>query len=233
MYKGKKILALITARGGSKGIPKKNIIALGGKPLIGWTIEAALQSHFIDRLILSSDDQEIIAIARSFKCEAPFTRPDYLAQDDTSSMDVIMHAIEHVKGAYDYLLLLQPTSPFRTSEDIDNIIRSCLGSGFEMMISVAKLKKHPMYMYKIKKQRLESFLPAERQLRRQDMPSAYEHNGALYLSSIKFLKKVKSFNVNEARAFEMYGAANIDIDNYVDLHYAEFLIEKGMINNSG
>jgi len=229
MYQRKKILALITARGGSKGIPQKNIKLLGGKPLISWTIDAALKSKHIDRLILSSEDEKIIDIAKKSNCEVPFVRPRNLAQDETPSMDVIMHAIEQIEEAYQYLLLLQPTSPFRSSLDIDRIIEACILQNCEMMISVAKLKKHPMFMYQLNGPCLKSFFAAEEQLRRQDMPAAYEHNGALYLSSIEFLKKVKSYNVPEARAFEMVGLANIDIDDPVDLQYAEFLLERGWI----
>jgi len=229
MYKGKKILALITARGGSKGIPRKNIKLLGGKPLLCWTIDAALQSKTIDRLILSSEDEEIVKIARNAGCEVPFIRPEYLAGDKTSSMDVIMHALGKVEDVFDYLLLLQPTSPFRSSKDIDGIVTSCLEQNAEMMISVAKLKKHPMFMYQLNGIFLKSFSEAKEQLRRQDMPTAYEHNGSLYLAQIEFLKRVQSYTVPEARAFEMYGAANVDIDDPMDWQYAEFLVENGMV----
>jgi N-acylneuraminate cytidylyltransferase len=229
MYKKKKILALITARGGSKGILKKNIKPLGGKPLICWTIDAALQSKYVDRLILSSDDSEIIEIARIANCEVPFTRPKYLAEDETSSMDVIMHALEQIEEDYDYLLLLQPTSPFRTAQQIDNIITACLEQECRMMISVARLKKHPMFMYSLNGTYLKSFLDSRQQLRRQDMPAAYEHNGALYLAEIDLLKRVKSFNIPEACAFVMTGAVNLDIDDQQDWQYAEYLLEKGQV----
>src|SRR5690606_9725040 len=126
MFGDKKVLGLITARGGSKGIPRKNIKLLGGKPLIAWTIDAALKSRYIDRLILSSDDNEIISIAKSLNCDVPFVRPSELATEISSSMDVVLHALDHVGEFFDFLLLLQPTSPFRTSEDIDAIIESCI-----------------------------------------------------------------------------------------------------------
>ncbi|MDD3816150.1 MAG: acylneuraminate cytidylyltransferase family protein [Desulfocapsaceae bacterium] len=226
MYNQKKILALITARGGSKGIPKKNIKLLGGKPLICWTIDAALESKYIDRLILSSDDTEIIETARAAKCEVPFTRPAYLAEDETSSMDVIMHALSQIKEQFHYLLLLQPTSPFRTSEDIDNIITTCLDQECGMMISVAKLKKHPMFMYHlINGSHLASFQESRQQLRRQDMPAAYEHNGALYLAEINLLRRVQSYTIPEASAFIMNGVVNLDIDDEKDWQYAEYLIK--------
>lgn len=229
MYHGKEILALITARGGSKGIPRKNIKLLGGKPLICWTIDAALESNYIDRLILSSEDEEIIDIAKKSNCEVPFVRPHHLALDETSSIDVIIHALEHIEEVYDFLLLLQPTSPFRTSEDIDGIIEACLNHDSKMMVSVAKMKKHPMFIYQLNGSCLQSFVTTKKQLRRQDMPKCYEHNGALYFSDIEFFKKVKSYNVPEAMAYEMFGAANVDIDDSLDWQYAEFLLERGIV----
>ena len=226
MYRRNRILALITARGGSKGIPRKNIKPLGGKPLICWTIDAAMGSKYIDRLILSSDDEEIIHTAENANCEVPFVRPYELARDETSSMDVILHALAEIKESYEYLLLLQPTSPFRTAADIDGIIETCINKNAKMMVSVARLKKHPAFMYHLKGPYLESFFDVREQLRRQDMPTAYEHNGALYISTVEFIKKVKSYNVPEAMAFEMHGMVNIDIDEPTDWEYAEYLLFK-------
>ena len=121
-----KVLAVIPARGGSKGLVRKNILDLAGIPLIAWTIEAAKRSKYIDRVVLSSDDDEIMAVAKHYGCEVPFRRPSALASDDAASLDVLFHAIEKVPG-YDYVILLQPTSPLRTFTDID--------SAFEMMMS--------------------------------------------------------------------------------------------------
>src|SRR5690606_696725 len=178
MYNDKKILALITARGGSKGIPGKNTKLLGGKPLIAWTIEEALKSRYIDNLILSSDCDDIIATALSYGCDVPFVRPPELAADDSSSMDVILHALQVLNQNYDYLLLLQPTSPFRKSSDIDGIIEFTMRNNFDLSISVSKVKKSPAYLYKIEDLKLIPYIEATVQLRRQDMPSTYEHNGA-------------------------------------------------------
>ena len=114
-----KILAVITARGGSKGLVRKNILDLAGMPLIAWTIQAAKQSKYINRVVLSSDDDEIMTVAEKYGCEVPFRRPAMLASDDASSLDVLFHAIGEVSG-YDYVILLQPTSPLRTSTDIDD-----------------------------------------------------------------------------------------------------------------
>lgn len=121
MINGKKVLAIIPARGGSKGIPKKNIKPLNGKPLIAWTIEEAKKSVYIDKLIVSTDCEEILEVAKEFGAEVPFKRPAELAQDDTPSVELILHAIDYLSG-YDYITLLQPTSPLRVVKDIDQCI---------------------------------------------------------------------------------------------------------------
>ncbi len=229
MYKNKKILALITARGGSKGIPGKNIKNLGGKPLISWTIEVAKSSKYLDRLILSSDSSEIIDVALSCGCEVPFVRPSELATDQSSSIDVVLHAINSLDTKYDYILLLQPTSPFRKSSDIDGIIEYVIDNNLELAISVSKVKKHPAYLYKISGKKLIPYIDVTHQLRRQDMPSTYEHNGALYFSSTEYILKEKTYNNPLASPYEMVGKVNIDIDDVDDWEYAEFLINRGMI----
>jgi CMP-N,N'-diacetyllegionaminic acid synthase len=121
MINGKTILGIIPARGGSKGIPRKNLIIFGGKPLMAWTIEAGLQSHYIDRLILSSEDEEIIAVAREWGCEVPFIRPAELSRDDTPGIEPVIHAIKTLKTSYDYIILLQPTSPLRSAVPTEKI----------------------------------------------------------------------------------------------------------------
>lgn len=223
MIKGRNVLALITARGGSKGIPRKNLRPLAGRSLIDWSIQAARQSRYVDRLIISSDDDEIIEKARRQGCEAPFVRPAHLARDDTGSMPVIVHAIETLERRYDYLLLLQPTSPFRTGNDIDRILSFCVEGEIEAAVSVTRLKKHPMFMYSIDQGRLKSLLPAAGQLRRQEMPAAYEHNGALYVARTDWLLKHQSFTLPEVHAFITQGAINLDIDTPEDWDYAEFV----------
>lgn len=227
MYKNKRILALITARGGSKGIPDKNIKLLCGKPLIAWSIEEAKKSKYIDRLILSSDSEKIIKVAKEWGCDVPFVRPEELAFDTSSSIDVILHAIENIDDKFDYLMLLQPTSPFRTVADIDKVVEQSIDSNIELMVSVAKVKKHPSYLYKIENNKLIPYIETNKQLRRQDMPQTYEHNGAIYFSTIDFIKKNKTYNSKDAVGYEMFGSANLDIDTVEDLEYAEYLINKG------
>ncbi|NBK99872.1 MAG: acylneuraminate cytidylyltransferase family protein, partial [Erysipelotrichia bacterium] len=220
MYKNKKILALITARGGSKGIPNKNIKLLGGKPLIAWTIDEAKKSAYIDHLILSSDSEEIIRVARSYGCDVPFVRPSELASDTSSSIDAILHALSVIDEDFDYLMLLQPTSPFRKVDDIDKVIEQTINRNLDLMISVARYKKHPSYLYKIENDKLIPYIETNKQLRRQDMPETYEHNGAIYFSTLKHMLENKTYNTPNATPYEMHGLVNLDIDTQEDWDYA-------------
>ncbi|MCW0221269.1 MAG: acylneuraminate cytidylyltransferase family protein [Prosthecobacter sp.] len=231
MINKKKVLALITARAGSKGVPRKNIKPLAGHPLITWTIAAAKESRYVDRLIVSSDGPEIIRIAVEHGCEAPFVRPAALAQDESSSIEVIEHAIKFLNENFDYLILLQPTSPFRTASDIDRFLEFCIKNNANSAVSVSRLKKHPMYMYRIENNRLVPFLDnGSIQLRRQDMPPAYEHNGALYFAKINHLMRERSFNTPETLPYITEGIINVDIDTPDDWDYAESIARKASIH---
>ena len=129
MYKNKTILGIIPARGGSKGLPGKNILDIAGKPLIVWTIERAINSKYLDRVIVSTDDSEIAEISKKYGAEVPFTRPEELAEDTTPMMDVIFHALDFFKSknmAFDYIALFEPTSPLRKINDIDNAIKQLI-----------------------------------------------------------------------------------------------------------
>lgn len=181
MLEGKSVIALITARGGSKGIPGKNIKKLSGKPLIQWTIEAARNSKIIDQLAVTSDSEEILELSHSLGCET-IRRPGSLALDESGSMEAILHALTSISSSYDYLILLQPTSPFRSTSDIDGILKEAITTNSEIMVSVCRLKSHPMFIYEIHDGELKSFLPKKEQLRRQDMPPVFVHNGALYVA---------------------------------------------------
>lgn len=221
MYKSEKIIAIITARGGSKGIPGKNIHSLAGKPLINWTIEAAKESKYIDRVILSTDSEEIIDVAKRVGCEVPFVRPADLARDCTSSMDVILHALSEVGAGYEHFVLLQPTSPLRNAHHIDTMIESYFAKGLEFMVSVCPIK-HPAFIYTIEGGYLKSFVDNRGvQLRRQDMAPAYEHNGAIYIANIESFKQRPTFNHGQIGAFEMSGRDSVDIDTEMDFILAE------------
>jgi N-acylneuraminate cytidylyltransferase len=138
------VLGVILARGGSKGFPRKNVRELAGKPIIAWTIEAGHESEHLDRLILSSDDEEIMAVAEEYGCDVPFRRPEKLVQDDTSSMDALLHAMKQVPD-HDYVVLLQPTSPLRTAEDVDATAQ-CYESAAPACVMVTETDKPSQWM---------------------------------------------------------------------------------------
>lgn len=225
MINGKKILALIPARGGSKGVPRKNVKILGGKPLIAWTIEAANQSKYIDRVILSSEDEEIIEVAKKWGCDVPFIRPKELAGDNTSSMDVILHALEEIRG-YDYLVLLQPTSPFRQTRDIDNCIEKCLENNRNSCVSIVEVSQNPYWMYnRMDDGKIVPLLKKEKEVcRRQDLPKVYILNGAIYVSKIEWLKRTKKLLDNNTIGYEMNFETSLDIDVPLDFRFAEFMM---------
>ena len=225
MIKGKSILAIIPARGGSKGIPRKNIKFLAGKPLIAWTIEEAKRSKYIDRFILSSEDEEIIKVAKEWGCEVPFKRPMELAQDDTPGVEPVVHVINTLSEKYDYVCLLQPTSPLRKVEHIDGCIEKCINNNAESCVSVTEVDKHPFWMYEInEKEELISLFPDNNISRRQELPKVYALNGAIYVSESSFLSRNRSFITNKSMAFKMDKNNSIDIDNELDLILVENLI---------
>lgn len=146
MIEGNTVLAVIPARGGSKTLPRKNLRMASGKPLLAWTIEEAKKSRYIDRLILSSEDEEIIGVAKSLSCEVPFVRPAELAKDDVSALDTVLHAIKKLPG-YDYAVLLQPSIPLRSVEDIDGCLEHCLRHDANACVSVVVPDKSPYWMF--------------------------------------------------------------------------------------
>ncbi len=225
MIEGRRILAVIPARGGSKGIPRKNIKPLGGKPLIGWTIEAARQSAFIDLLVVSSEDDEILEAGESLGAR-PLKRPPALATDEASGMDPVRHAAEELEG-FDLLLLLQPTSPLRTSGDIDGFLREFVKSGCRSAVSVAASPSPPEWMYRIdEKGRMTPILGGKIPPRRQDLAPAYVINGALYAAAVEDLKAGRGFSDPGAFGYVMPAERSIDIDTPLDWAMAEFLIQQ-------
>ena len=230
MINGKRVLAIIPARGGSKGIPRKNIINVAGKPLIAWTIEAAKKSKYIDRLMLSSNDDDIINIAVLWDCEVPFKRPEYLAQDDTPGIEPVLHVLS-MFPEFDYVVLLQPTSPLRTTEDIDGCIEHCIKQQASCCVSVTEPDTSPFWMYYISSQGLlEPVLVADNQVatRRQDLPVVYALNGAVYIARCQWLLVGKSFLSKETIAYRMLKEHSIDIDCWNDLYLAEKILERSI-----
>jgi CMP-N,N'-diacetyllegionaminic acid synthase len=218
MICGKSVLAIIPARGGSKGIPKKNIYEAAGKPLIAWTIEEARKSTYIDRLILSSDDDEIMAAGVRYGCEVPFRRPPELARDDTPGSAPVLHAINMLPG-YDYVVLLQPTSPLRTAEDIDACLALCERHSAASCVSVVEAEENPYWMFRVgEKDRMVSLFPGlPLHARRQDLPKVYELNGAIYVSAVDQMLRHETFLTDDTVMYVMPRDRSIDIDTMEEM----------------
>jgi len=225
MIKGKTILAIIPARGGSKGIPRKNIKIIAGKPLIVWTIEEAKKSKYIDRLILSSEDVEIIRVAKEWGCEVPFIRPKELAQDETPGIEPVIHAINTLSEKYDYVCLLQPTSPLRKVENIDDCIEKCIKNDADSCVSVTEVDKHPYWMYEIgKNEELISLFPDKSITRRQDLPKVFALNGAIYISTCQQILKQKKLITEKTYGYIMNKNNSIDIDEEMDFNFSAIML---------
>lgn len=223
MYKGKHILGIIPARGGSKGFKRKNVYEIGGKPLIAWTIEAAKNSKYLDRIILSSEDKEIISVAKKWGCEVPFVRPKELSKDDTPGIAPVIHAINTISGQYDYVVLLQPTSPLRLAQDIDACIKLCITGKYRSCLSVSEPEKSPFWMFsRSKRGTLNPIIKANNvSTRRQDLPKVYLINGAVYVADCKYLLKSRSFLTKNTFGYEMPSDRSVDIDTKFDVLKAE------------
>jgi N-acylneuraminate cytidylyltransferase len=222
------VLGVITARGGSKGLPRKNVLDLGGKPLIAWTIEAARAAETIDRVVVSSDDAEIIAVAQAWGADAPFVRPAELARDDTPGVEPVLHALEAVGQPYDYVVLLQPTSPFRTSQDIDAAVSMCVATGAPAVVGVAAAKASLYWTFTVAADGLmQPVLPAQGVIgRRQEIPPTYTLNGAMYVARTDWLRSSGTFFGEATVAFVMSAEHSIDIDSPLDLRIARALVAR-------
>ena len=225
------VVGIITARGGSKSIPKKNIVDLAGKPLIAWTIEAALQSDGLSRVIVSTDDEEIAHVARVSGAEVPFMRPPELARDDSSHMSVLIHAVEWLllsdQAKVDYVMLLQPTSPFRLAEDIDQSIRLALQKEADSVVSVCETFSHPYLAKSITTDgKLQDFgSKPEGYLRRQALPPVYVLNGAIYLIRRDVLLEQQVIYTDRTYAYVMPQERSLDIDTPWDLNLANLILK--------
>ena len=218
-----KILGLIPARGGSKGIPKKNLYLFNKKPLIQWTIESALESNLLDRIIVNTDDESIANFSRSKGVEVPFLREPHLAQDDSRIVDAVLNVLEKLIN-FDFILLLQPTSPLRTKEDITNIIKLQKQYNASSLVSVCEAKENPALFYEINNDNyLSKSFEKYKGSNRQEYKRNYIINGALYLSSVENLKNNKSFITNKTIPYVMPRERSIDIDDITDIRWGEFI----------
>ena len=225
MIKSKKVLAVIPARQGSKGLPGKNTRMLAGKPLLGWTIAAAQNSQLIDRLVLSSNDSLAMDYARSVNCEVPFSRTEELSSDTVAGVDVVIDAVNRCPG-FDVVVLLQPTSPLRTTEDIDNALRFAIENSATSCISIVQSSSSPHWMYyKNSEQQLFQVLDGQNITRRQDLPLVYEPNGAIYIAEINHLLNQRSLITTDTVGYEMPRDRSIDIDDLDDFNAAEIYLQ--------
>lgn len=240
MYKNFQILALIPARGGSKGIPKKNIKLLGGKPLIVWSIEAAKKSRFIDRVIVSTDNEEIAEIARSAGGEVPFMRPAELAQDLTPDTPVFEHALEwlrkHDNFVPEFIVHLRPTGPLRTAEEIDEAIEM-LGadSGADSVRSVEEPPKPPFKMWEPEGKYIKPFAELHgmkdfHTMPRQMLPKVYQTTADIGIMRRATVMEKKSVIGDRVLPYFLK-RLTIDIDHLIDFEIAELLLKKFDIRN--
>lgn len=235
MINSKRVLALVTARAGSKGLPGKNLRPMCGKPLIAWTIEQGLASRYIDKLVVSTDGEEIAQVARAYGASVPFLRPPELASDDASSMDVILHALDILEKSeeyYDLLVLLEPTSPLRDTADIDGAIELCDGrQGLASVVGVAKAEVcHPAFLFQQRKGFLEPISGAQPTgLRRQDLVEDYYFlEGSVYISPVPMLRREKSFYHRATVPWIVSRYKAIEIDELADFIMAEALMAARM-----
>ncbi len=224
-----RILALIPARGGSKRVPRKNLRMLGGKPLIVWSIEVAKKVPQICDILVSTDDQEIADVARTSGALVPWLRPINLSKDDSKSIDVALHALEWYEsknGKIDGLLLLQPTSPFRTQESIEKSVFLFNENSRRSVISVSPVQDHPMWVLKRNGEFLLPFFEQDGlQRQSQDLEEAYIVNGSIYLASPNEIRESKTFLGKELVPLVIHSREEaIDIDTEWDFRLCEFLI---------
>ena len=226
MINEKSVLAIIPARGGSKGIKGKNIFSIEGKPLIAYTIEAACASEYIDTVIVSTDNQEIADVSKAYGAEVPFLRPAELASDYANTIDAVLHAVYTLKEMgkeYDYLVLLQPTQPLRSAEDIDHAIILC-DKEMRGVVSISRVKDHPVLMRYMNAQgEMCKLLELNSTVRRQDMPDYYRVNGCVYVNPMSEVTGELSFNDNPI-PYIMPVERSVDIDGYEDIALVEYYL---------
>lgn len=226
MYKSKSFLGIIPARGGSKRLPKKNVLDLNGKPLISWSIEAGLKCSYIDKLIVSSDDDEILSIANKHKVHS-LRRPDELADDKAHLFDTIKHVLDNSQK-YDYVVLLQATSPLRNHKHIDKAIQLLEEKNADAIISVRETRHNPLWSNTLDDSlSMKGFQTKDILSKRsQDLEKYYELNGAIYICKVTKLLEEKGFFLRDnIYAFKMDRESSIDIDEKIDFKIAEALIE--------
>ncbi len=225
MYKGKSFLAIIPARGGSKGLPRKNILDLNGLPVISHTILAAKQSKYIDRVLVTSEDVEILDISQAAGAEI-IERPVELASDTATTIDTVVHAIKKSEKVYDYIVLLQPTSPLRVEKHIDEAIELLKTKKADAVVSVCKMEHSPLWSNTLDSSlSMNGFIKnSVYNKRRQDMEDYYRLNGAIYICNTSLLLHERRFILKKnTYAYKMSKRASVDIDNELDFKICKCL----------
>lgn len=227
MYKNKSFIAIIPARGGSKRLPQKNILNLQGKPLVVWSIESGLKSKYIDKVIVSSDSDEVLNISNKYGSDG-IKRPNEFSADTSTSEEAIMHVISSVKKKYDYIVLLQPTSPLRNEKHIDESIELLYAKKADAIVSVCEVDHSPLWSNTLpKNDDMSNFLKEEGSKRSQDLETYYRLNGAIYICKTdKFIEEKSFFLKDNIFAYKMGKKYSIDIDEKIDFEMAEFFMKK-------
>lgn len=230
MYKNKRFLAIIPARSGSKGLKDKNIKELNGKPMIAYSIEAAIESDIFDDIVVSTDSQKYANIAVEYGARVPFLRPDYLSTDEATSKDVMIHTLDKLKelgSEYDYFMILQPTSPLRKSEDIVESVTLLFKKDAKSIVSVCEAEHSPLYMNTLDESlSIHGFLGRDIKTRRQELPKYYRLNGAIYLCEVEYYLNYQDLYNEKSYAYIMDKKRSIDIDDETDFIFAESLISR-------
>lgn len=235
MYNNKKFLAIIPARSGSKGLKDKNIKQLNGKPMITYTIEAAIKSNIFDDIIVSTDSQKYADISIKYGASVPFLRPDFLSTDEALTRDVIVYTVKKLKESgneYDYLMILQPTSPLRKPEDILGAVELLFEKEANSVVSVCEAENSPLYMNTLDESlSIDGFLSKNVKTRRQELPKYYRLNGAIYLCEVEYYLNIGDLYNEKSYAYVMDKKRSIDIDDDIDFIMAEILMKKNNGDN--
>jgi CMP-N,N'-diacetyllegionaminic acid synthase len=226
-----KVICVIPARGGSKGVPRKNIKKLAGKPLIAYTVEQALQSQYIDRTIVSTEDKEIAAVSKHCGAEVPFVRPGKLAGDRAATIDVLLHAVNWLekqeKYHFDILVLLHATAPLRKVEDIDNCIEMLVANRADNVFSVTESHRNPYFnMVEINKKGKVALSKKGSFVSRQSAPKVYDMNASVYVWWKNVLKNDKGLFLKNTQIYIMPKERSVDIDDDLDFTITEYLTKK-------
>ncbi len=230
-----RLMGLITAKGSSTSVPRKNLRKVAGRPLVEYTFDQAKGSRYLDRLIMSTDDQEIARLSRLAGIEVPFMRPARLCLPETPHLPVVAHALEEMEGSGyepDAIVILQPTSPFRKSEHIDGTIEQFLRGDCDSAMSVRRVEDHPYWMFKIRKGFLEPYVRTRKAYnRRQDLPPVYSRNGAVYVMTPDVVRSGRLLG-DRVRAYIMDWISSFEIDTEDDMRYAQVVMEE-MLTSEG